>query len=300
MPDIPAGWVRMDHPDTAGTAVVTQKAYDEIWAAKGWVNIGAGDPVSEVWVDASMIAAVATGELTENDVGGQLSQIAAILESRLQSGPEFLADYVVVWDDFLGEGLTSGLIGSLGWTLSLTATGLVAVPAADLGAPGVLTMQASAVADAASIGLNLYSIIGSPEFTLEWRAKVNNLNGGGQESTYKWGTMDAGGLTPNNGHWFEYSAALGANWVAKSRGAAGATTQTDTGVPVVADWTRLRIQSDGDGVVYFVIDDSVEATHSVGIPTTEPHAPRAHTIKTLGAASRNARNDYFYLKLARP
>lgn len=36
------GWVSMDHPDTVGIAVVTQEAFDQVWAPRGWVLVEVG------------------------------------------------------------------------------------------------------------------------------------------------------------------------------------------------------------------------------------------------------------------
>jgi hypothetical protein len=39
MPDLPPGWVTIDHPSTVGTADVTQEAFDDVWSALGWVIV---------------------------------------------------------------------------------------------------------------------------------------------------------------------------------------------------------------------------------------------------------------------
>jgi hypothetical protein len=38
----------MDHPETNGSAVVTQKAFDDLWAPKGWVLVDPGVSVPDI------------------------------------------------------------------------------------------------------------------------------------------------------------------------------------------------------------------------------------------------------------
>jgi hypothetical protein len=252
---------------------------------------------------ASAISFEPVGELGAVEVQSGLRDLDERVSGLLLFSPEFLQGHAYVYDDFFGSSVTSGTIGSHGWTVVVGAGGAL-TPAAALiaNAPGYynLSTGTTAVGGSCVLWLDPLAFNGSPGFVFEARVLLNALNSA-HACTWRVGLCNGAGLTPTSGYYFEYTSADASVHCRTAR--AGARSDLDSGVDIASNrWYRLRIVSDGGGVITFFIDDVPVATQAnpAFIPSgTENFTPLVSIIKSAGlGTARILRIDYAHLVVA--
>lgn len=214
-------------------------------------------------------------------------------------------------EDFLGNGLTDGAIGRMGWGLGVSGTGAAyqhPVLTSYQG-QGRLTTGSTAtgranlfIANSQLVGI--FSTGGAPHiWDLEWRTRIDTINAGGtQEGLIYMGIGDVQGATaPTNGAWFEYNIS-NANWRCKLHN--GTTpTNTDSTIAVAANTDYIfRISFDGTSVRHY-INDVLRATTTTNLPTGVTwHGLTFANIKTVGVTPRLQDFDFikFWFKRGTP
>ncbi len=137
--------------------------------------------------------------------------------------------------------------------------------------------------------------LGGGILTMEWLARIEDLSTAGERFSFMLGMFDTA-TTQVNSIRFLYTDNVNAgNWTISAQNS-GVTTNTDSGVAVVADtWYKLRavVNAAATSIEYFINGVSV-GTVSTNIPTVAI-APRATLVKSVGTASRVGYVDYFRL-----
>lgn len=252
------------------------------------------------WVDKYQNIVTADIATHNSSASAHTAAFDAFSLTLRQFSPNDMASHVTLWDDFMGGSATSGAIGELGWTSTLSGAGSIGLPASDQSEPGYVSLQTTTLGDSSQIALDPYAF-GAPPTTFIWEARyrIASLNTGGQEATHRLGLLNSAIITPADGIWFEYSAADGANWRAKSQKSGSAINNNDT--TVAADnsvWVRLRIAY-ASGVATFSINGTTVATHSSNLPTAGIGGPKFGVTRSLGSSgNRHGRVGYFYLRAA--
>lgn len=274
-------------PPSTGTHVAGEVVVDATGLI--WYCTAGGTPGT--WVDKYgnvVTAAIATHDA---DVDAHASAFDAFAQTLLQHDPTFLEDYFWFYDEFLGAGITSGAIGSLGWAFGNTGTGAIALPAADLAGPGVVSLNSPATSDTAHIGLDAFLFTGSPEYHIRFRIRQSTAS---TALVGRWGMLATAVTAPGDGAWFETGAT---NYQFKTRHASGTAEVTDTGVAVDTAWHWFDIISDGSSVITAYIDGVLEATHTTR-PTTALLTPRIGGTRASGSGNANVRIDAVWGKIA--
>lgn len=211
--------------------------------------------------------------------------------SDLQTQQSNLYPYrstISLQDEFISGGVTSQLIGALGWSLS---GGTGSVTAAEAGRPGLLNRTTSAVintnASTALIGTSsamfaneIHSIL----FVL--RLNTNDAN-----TRVQIGTSNSA-FTPisTNGIYFEKNDA-DTNWFCVTR-SGGVQTRTDSGIAVSTSFATFFYSSTPSSV-RFSINNTQVCTHTTNLPTTA--ATPNVIITNSAAAAKTLDIDYFQM-----
>jgi len=250
---------------------------------------------------ATAISIEPSGELAETSVAGALGALDARLAGLLQFSPDFLQDYALLVDEFVGGSTISGQIGSLGWGAHVDHGGsLSAEPPPLQSGPGWCHLRTGTTAPNGVCALRLdeVGLRGHPLFVWEVRLLMPTLNDGSDTVTWRAGLHDGGTASdPTTGIFFEYRA--DSTTLRCRTTADGVGTDADSEVAITPDTPfRLRITSDGGGVVYFSVDDDVVSTITSDLPADRrsPYGPSISIERTAGSgAERLISVDYFYL-----
>jgi hypothetical protein len=202
-------------------------------------------------------------------------------------------------DDFL-----CGTIGSLlSWISNASGAGAVAVVSnanVDGNHQGIVRFQTGSTA-AGRAGLRLattQSNVGATStMFVEYLAFVEQLSTAAEEFTFYAGYTDAtgAGLFVTNAISFVYDRAIsGVNWRAFAQG--GIATNTDTGVPVVVGWTKLRIEIGLGGADFFIGGVPVANIPLANLPGVGAFFGLASVIqKSVGTGQTRVSLDYVNL-----
>ena len=213
----------------------------------------------------------------------------------LQFSPAFLADYLLIYDDFLNDNIATGQIGDLGWFKF--GSGVITAPVTDLGARGYLNFQAATIGELNGIRTQVTTLLGPQEFVWATRCLFSHSS----SCKYLVGLVDLWIATnPANGAWFELDAAVDTNLHARSRNASGTIQDTNCGPISVGGgaWHRYEIRSDGGGNLTYFVDDTQVAAHTTVPAAGALMAPTTLMVGNI-AATRNLRLDWHYLLAAR-
>jgi hypothetical protein len=252
-------------------------------------NIATARTNLDVYSKSEVDALLTAGILTHNsDLDAHSAAFDAFALGLVQYDPAFLREYAWFYDEFLSESTTSGSIGTHGWSSSAVGTGALAIPAADFGGVGVVSLNVPAASDSFTMFLNAFTIIGSPWYVLEWRARLSSTS---TDHSARFGACDGAVVAPSTGAWFE-KATL-ANWQFRTADdTAAAPETTDTGVAVDLNWHRFRIVSDGVSAISASIDGvAIPVPHTMR-SVAGNNAPRMGMIRVSGSGNRNLRMDY--------
>lgn len=214
---------------------------------------GAGSDDGDETPDASEIRVTPEGELVAEDVQGALTAIIGRTSATIRLDDLRVAYEIV--DDFPP---TADRIGSQGWT-AVTDGGGTVEPTNTPG--GIVALAAGSGRAALHLGTRLG--LGTPVFTLEWRARVLE----GTAAVLGAPSDLDGGLEEALGYFFTIGADDG-TWSCGCGAASGRTIE-DTEVPVDEQFHRFRITCDGDLTARFAIDDQVVAEITTDLPGTE-------------------------------
>lgn len=300
-----ASAVSVDSTTLVGTGTDVQAVLEEL-------DNGIADHLADATDahDASAISFTAYGDNVATDVQGALESI----EDRL-GGTAFLDDLdvaVELRDHFLGGGLTDGIIGELGWSLAVGATGSIVAltsiidgtcgrvnPATGIDAGGYAEIQLRS-GSTASVFMH-----GAPPFAYEWKVRLAALPTAAQDFTVSVGFCDKSTTAdPTSGFWFlvqPFATDSTPTWQCVIADPGTGTTTQDSGVAVAAatDY-KLRVVCDGAGTAYFYIDGVLVHTQtgSTNFPdtTVDSYAPTLKIRKTAGTTGRTVQGDYFGMR----
>ena len=183
---------------------------------------------------------------------------------------------VMLRDDFITGGLTTTLIGELGWTLTDLGTGGPAVVhgAGEVNHPGIITVGTGATTPAADDGFILQTVDTDPfiltsSSTGIYVAAVVRFPTDLTAKVFRFGLRDdATAAIPSSGVWFDFdqTTAAGVWQVGSTKATVGGLTAT-TSVVAAATWYKLEIAAD-DTEVQFYVDGVL-----VGRETTAANIP---------------------------
>lgn len=249
--------------------------------------------------EASAVRVEPTGELLADDVQGALTDVydrtsALARLHDLQVAHELL-------DDF-GRRAGSDGIGALDWAAVTAGAGAAATSLAAEGGVVQLTTGTTATGRAA-IHLGLDQHEGAPVFTMEWRARVDQLATAGQEFSFALGAMASVDDSPSAGGpgmWVVYDAARSGTWWCRCADGKG-VTEVDTKRKANALFRRFTITSDGTGLVRFAFDDEPVASIGKNVPAASDRYGQAAVIaKAAGTTAATSSIDWFYLRRELP
>lgn len=135
---------------------------------------------------------------------------------------------------------------------------------------------------------------------METMFNINTLSDSSQGYIFRIGTgnSNVGSTDHNNGIYFEYNHSTSDNWLACTANS-GDRTKVDTGIPVQADpsWVKLVYVYDGVGAHFSVNDGPVTSVLST-LPTTGATGIAGYYFhRTAGSTSRNFWLDYCTIKV---
>jgi hypothetical protein len=200
-------------------------------------------------------------------------------------------------DFFAGGSLASGVIGELGWRSSGTTSA-----SANNGESGasITTTASSGNTGYVYLATNVVHLSPLYKFTAILRCNPGEL----VQNKLKCGFPDGAGLGDGdkidvNGIYF-HATNIGsaANWFAVSR-SASVETSIDTGIAVgttTASFKIVRRTTSQDGVndIRFYINDSLVATITTNIPSTELYP--GFVVETSEAVAKSITARYFYIR----
>lgn len=217
-----------------------------------------------------------------------LGGIATASDLQQQQNPLYpYRQSIFLQDDFITGALTSGAIGSLGWS----ASGTVAVTAIT-GRPGALNLSTGAVSGTVA----RLSLIGS---TSPFIPTLNHavlfalrLNNNDANTTVRVGVTDNWTLNPAaNGIYLEKLDA-DTNWFCVQR-SASVQTRTDSGVAVTTNVDTFAYNRNSSGVQFSINNVAVCGLQTLNIPTTGVGS--GFMIINSAAASKSLDVDYAQL-----
>ena len=168
---------------------------------------------------------------------------------------------VELQEDFITGAVSSGTIGTLGWT----SAGTITAQLGEANRPGILRLDTTAVAaTVARIG-----IIGSAIYLsdvphqITWAARLNTNDA---NTTVRIGEMNANTANPPTSGIYLEKLDGDTNWFCVAR-SAGVQTRTDSTIAVSTSFVTLFFSRDSSGVQYQINGTSVCSTISTNVPT---------------------------------
>lgn len=211
-----------------------------------------------------------------------------IIEITNGSGDSSIYNYrdsMILQDDFISGGTSSGTVGVLGFIL---ANGVTTSVASEVNRPGILRRDTSGVINTIT---NLVlggssGFFGTLNHEILW---IERLNTNDADTLIRIGAANStSGNPPADGEYFEKLAA-DINYFCVTR-SAGVQTRTDTGVPVNTSFNTFRIRRK-DEVVTFILNDVIVATHitNLSVVVLNPYTLIINSV----AAAKTHDHDYF-------
>lgn len=273
----------------------------EKWALSRMYGPGFVVPVE----DGGTGASTAPNALTSLGID---TAIDDAFDGLLHNSPDYLHSYALFYDDFVGEAVTSGQLGSLGWNVQQANGGAVTIgtPSAST-QPGIVVLANGTTSNStgtAAINLSQVTFNGGgsfpPPFICEWRLRYSNIPGA-TDYRCRWGLLDSNDAADaTEGMYFEV-VGNGSNvgCIAQTSGAAISSGDTEFQMPANT-MTRYTIVSDGGGGVTYLVNSGTSGTPltlTTNLPLTADDFGPAAVINKV-TSTTNARTmtvDYFYL-----
>lgn len=198
-------------------------------------------------------------------------------------------------DCFLG-GVTSGNIGELGWTETVTGAGTNVLVAGGVHHPGVFRTVTGATSGN-NKALHLGTAVSDPIFTptlverFRWVIRIPTIT----TVVVRLGLMQSVSAASGGtaGAFFEYDPTQSTNWRMITRQASASTANNAVTV-VAGNWYVLEAKRIAAGNWEFWINDVLRFTNSTNLPTTDCNFGTLTQTATL--AARNLDHDHCYVR----
>lgn len=255
-------------------------------------QLGTGSPDSTMFLRGDRSWAVPAG-------GSFTPGRHLVLETGSTYGVRVDPRYMDIQDEFLGGTTTSGQVGKLSWILTSAGTAANSLQAGVSDHPGIFRLGTGATSgnntrlhlgSAANVAVITPTQIDRFSFIVRIPTitTVSVRIGLGQDvSSATFGTAGA---------WFEFDAAVNANWRCITRQASTSNAQVSS--PAVAvtanNWYLLEAVRLSGGNWEFYINGTLRATSSANQPTTDCNF--GAMVQTATTAARNLDVDYASLR----
>lgn len=205
-------------------------------------------------------------------------------------------DEVLLIDEFINGGITSGNHGDLKWFSSTNLGVTIAHATAVAGRPGLLNINTTANATSLARmhlknAVTSIGFLGSELFDMLFIVRLNSNDG---DTSFRFGlTGDASAEVPTNWVGIEKLTA-GTTWIGTAR-AAGVESNTASLGTVDTNFWKFRIRRISSTDIGFTANAGSEVTLTTNSPTAglQPYL----AIRTAAAAAKNADWDFFRLKI---
>lgn len=198
---------------------------------------------------------------------------------------------VIVQEEFISGGTTSGTVGTLGFGVVASAvTGQPGIA----NRPGIMRIDTGAVSGTVA-RLVLYPASASaispsvPQEVL-WITRLNNNDA---NTTVRIGSFAGVGANPPDDGIYIEKLDADTNWFCITR-IATVQTRTDSSVAVTTNFTKLFYRRNSTGVTFSIDGVDVCGTHTTNIPTVQTDP--AVQIVNSAAAAKTLDMDYFQMK----
>jgi hypothetical protein len=185
-----------------------------------------------------------------------------------------------VTEEFVGNGATSGTLGTHSWSSS---GGTIASVASEAHHPGII--RRSTGGTSGTVAVTYLNNVGSSDLLLPAAdfdlVFVARLNTNDANTTVRVGALGNTSSPPNNGMYIEKLDA-DTNWFGVCR-SGGVQTRTDLGVAVSTGWARFRVRRKDASTIGFSIDGGTETDIATNVPTTA-HSPMWQIVNSAAAA----------------
>lgn len=219
------------------------------------------------------------------------------------NGVYLTPEKIVLFDDFISTGVTSGTIGELPWTLITAAGHTPSYATSTVNERGVFVLgTGTGIAAGGGIHLGQTSnVLGGGIQVCNWRIRPLTLSTATQEYEQYFGLLGTVNVTaePTSGLYFSYQrATTGVNWQFKS--AQTTRTTVNTGVAVAINtWYNctLVVNAAGTQVDAYINGTFIGTSITTTLPTV-PMSPAALAFKTVGATNITYQADFCYYQVS--
>lgn len=273
-------------------------AWQEIGAAGGYPLALTGATAATRYVGGTASGAPASGTFAVGDFAIAQDGAAWVCVAAGTPGTwrRTAADPLAVariTEEFVGNGTTSGTIGTHGWSV---ANGVTVSTASAANHPGIINRSTGASSGTnATLYLTNQGTIGlfipSDTFDLTWVVRLNHNDA---NTLARVGLASATTDPPANGMYFEKLAA-DTNWFRVTR-ASSTETRTDHGTAAGTGWVKFRIRRKDASTIGYSIDGGTEADVTTNIPTAAL-SPWMQIVNSA-ASAKTIDADYLGLDIA--
>jgi hypothetical protein len=219
-----------------------------------------------------------------------------------ENGVYITPEKIVLYDDFISTGITSGTIGELPWTLITAAGHTPSYATSTVNERGVFVLG-TGTGTAAGGGIHLgqtSNVLGGGVQVLNWRIRPLTLSTATQEYELYVGLLGTVNVTaePTSGLYFSYQrATTGVNWQFKS--AQTTRTTVNTGIAITANtWYNMTaiVNAAGTQVDAYINGVFIGTSITTTLPTTAM-SPASIAFKTVGATNITYQADFCYYQI---
>jgi hypothetical protein len=237
---------------------------DQTWAVPAGGGGGMSDPMTTAGDIIIRNGSNATARLAAGSNGQVLTVASGVPSWAAASGGFDPVATARIVEEFVGNGTTSGAIGTHAWT---GIGGTFASVASVANHPGIIqrstggssgTNASLYLTNAGAIGL----FLPADTFDCTW---VVRLNTNDANTLVRVGLLPATTSPPVNGLYFEKLDA-DTNWHRVAR-ASSTETRADTGVAVGTGWVKFRIRRKDASTIGFTVDGGSESDIATNVPT---------------------------------
>lgn len=245
-------------------------------------NAGSLDGLSRAQMNAAVAAALAAGDYQT------LAEASALIAAAID--PITILELV---DDFIAGGVSSGTVGSLGWTFT---GGTVVSVDGEAGHPGVIRRATSATINtiartALQQSTGAEPLLPAQSFDLTWVVRLNQTDA---NTEARFGlSLDWTLLAAASGIYVEKKAA-DTQWFGVCRNAAAESRTAALGT-VDTGWHKFRIRRIDASTIGFTLDAGTELTLATNIPTAA-QLPGTQLTNTA-AADKTIDYDLFRMRV---
>jgi hypothetical protein len=209
-----------------------------------------------------------------------------------------------IWDDFVGGNLTSGSLGSLGWTITLANTATVTQTAAEAGHPGIVTLSTGATIISPAIimlpATEARAVLGSDLWNVTFIVKTGaSVAGAGTVLTvgFSSAVTDVYGAS-DHAAFVRFLVGTDTYWslVTNDGGVTATATASDV-APQANTWYKFKLVRGASTVTLF-IDGAHQVTHASDqdLPTGTMN-PFARVTNAANAADKTFLVDFFSMTI---